>query len=101
MEKYLVYETVKRYIYGYEWLLGLQGRAESARAVTGRRCPGSGVGEDVLDVDRFFFYEKGYNSEAKSRKIDLKVRNREIDRLAEGNKQAIEEIWGSIAKTGF
>ena len=76
MEKYLVYETVKPYIYGYKWLLGLQGRAESDRAVTGRRCPGSGLGEDVLGVDQVFFYEKGSNSEAKSRKIYLKVRNR-------------------------
>ena len=33
-------------------------RAESARAVTGRRCPHSGVGEDFLVRRPFFFLPK-------------------------------------------
>ena len=32
-------------------------RAESARAVTGRRCPHSGEGEDFLTRQLGFFYE--------------------------------------------
>ena len=32
-------------------------RAESARAVTGKQCPNSGVGEDFLVRGPFFFYE--------------------------------------------
>ena len=46
-------------------------RAESARAVTGRRCPHSGVGEDFLAC-RPFLYENGRNSEMKSCTIDMK-----------------------------
>ena len=43
-------------------------RAESARAVTGRRCPYSGEGEDF--VARWpFFYECGPNTGTKSRKM--------------------------------
>ena len=48
-------------------------RAESARAVTGRRCPHSGVGEDFFCVSAVFFYKNGSNSETKCRKIDPKV----------------------------
>ena len=69
MEKYLVYETVKPYIYGYKWLLGLQGRAESDRAVTGRQCPGSGLGEDVLGVDQVFFTKKDLTLKRKVEKF--------------------------------
>ena len=32
--------------------------AESGRAVTGRRCPHSGVGEDFLVCRPFFFLQK-------------------------------------------
>ena len=39
-------------------LVFIQGlRAESARAVTGKQCPNSGVGEDFLVRGPFFFYE--------------------------------------------
>ena len=45
-------------------------RAESARAVTERRCPHSGVGEDYLARQPFFFfYKNGHNSETKSKKL--------------------------------
>ena len=33
-------------------------RAESARAVTGRRCPHSGEGEDFCDASTVFFFTK-------------------------------------------
>ena len=33
-------------------VIQLSGRTESARAVTGRRCPHSGVEEDFLRVER-------------------------------------------------
>ena len=46
-------------------------RAESARAVTGRRCPHSGVGEDFLAC-RTFLYENGRNSAMKSCTIGVK-----------------------------
>ena len=46
-----------------------------ARAVTGRLCPHSGVGEDFLARRPVFFYENDSSSGTKSQKIDLKVRN--------------------------
>ena len=48
-------------------------RAESARAVTGRRCPHSGEGEDFLTHRVFSFYENGCNSGTESRKMAPKV----------------------------
>ena len=49
-------------------------KAESARAFTGRQCPHSGVGEDFLALQLFFFfYKNGRNSETKCQKIDPKV----------------------------
>ena len=48
---------------------------ESARAVTGRRCPHSGEGEDFLTGQPGFFYENCCNSRTESRKIDPKVGN--------------------------
>ena len=50
-------------------------RAESARAVTGRRCPHSREGEDFLRGQPGSFYEKGCNSGTESRKIVPKVGN--------------------------
>ena len=50
-------------------------RAESARAVTGRRCPHSGEGEDFLTRQPGFFYENGCNSGTESRKMAPKVGN--------------------------
>ena len=50
-------------------------RAESARAITGRWCPHSGVGEDFLTRQPFFFYKNSNFSGTKSRKIDLRLRN--------------------------
>ena len=56
---------------------GPQGlRAESARAVTGRRCPHSGVGEDFLVRRPGSPHENGRNSETKSRTLDPKVPKR-------------------------
>ena len=46
---------------------------ESARSVTGRRCPHSGLMEDFLARQPVFFYENGRNSNKKSRTIDPKV----------------------------
>ena len=55
---------------------GLKGlRAESARAVTGRRCPHSGKGEDFLTCQPDFFYGNSCNSGTESRKIVFKVGN--------------------------
>ena len=50
-------------------------RAESARAVTGRRCPHSGRGEDFLSHQPDFFYGNICNSGTESRKIVPKVGN--------------------------
>ena len=50
--------------------------AESARAVTGRRCSHSGVGEDFLARRPGSPHENGRNSETKSRTIDPKVPKR-------------------------
>ena len=45
-------------------------RAESSRAVTGRRCPHSGVGEDFLERRPGSPHENGRNSGTKSRRLD-------------------------------
>ena len=50
-------------------------RAESARAVTGRRFLHSGEGENFLSRQPDFFYENCCNSGTESRKIDPKVGN--------------------------
>ena len=50
-------------------------RAESTRAVTGRRCPHSGEGKLFLMGQLDFFYENCCNSETESRKINPKVCN--------------------------
>ena len=49
--------------------------AESARAVTGRRCPHSLKGEDFLTSPPGFFYGNSCNSGTESRKIVSKVGN--------------------------
>ena len=54
----------------------------SPRAVTGRRWPHSGKGEDFLTGQPGFFYENGCNSGTESRKIDPKV----------GNEQALRGL---------
>ena len=47
-----------------------------ARAVTGRRCPHSGVGEDFLERRPGSPHENGRNSGTKSRKLDTLVPKR-------------------------
>ena len=44
-------------------------RAESARAVTGRRCPHSGEGEDFLTHQLFFFTKTAVTPERKVEKF--------------------------------
>ena len=72
-------------------------RAESARAVTGRQCPHSGVGEDFL-VRRPFFCENRRNSKTKVQKLIPRCK---MDRLSEGYKRAVNQIGGCIAKNKF
>ena len=61
---------------------GLKGlRAESARAVTGRRCPHSGRGEDFLTGQLNFFTETAVTPE---RKVEKSFPRWEINRHAEG-----------------
>ena len=56
-------------------------RAESARAVTGRRCPHSGEGEDFLTGQPDFFTETAVTPE---RKVEKWFPRWEINRHAEG-----------------
>ena len=56
-------------------------RAESARAVTGRRCPHSGEGEDFLSRQPDFFTETAVTSE---RKVEKLFPRWEINRHVEG-----------------
>ena len=65
--------------------------AESARAVTGRRCPYSGEGEDFLSCQLGFFYENCCISGTESRKIVPEV----------GKERAVYQNWGRMAKLGF
>ena len=50
-------------------------QAESARAVSGRRCPHSKEEEDILKGATGLFYENCCNSGTEGRKIDPKVGN--------------------------
>ena len=73
-------------------------RAESARAVTGRRCPHSGEGEDFLSRQPDFFTETAVNREWKVEKIDPKVGNEPSLRgLQMGHRPKL----GSYGKIGF
>ena len=56
-------------------------RTESARAVTGRRCPHSGMGEDFLSRQPDFFMETAVTSE---RKVEKSFPRWEINRHVEG-----------------
>ena len=56
-------------------------RAESARAVTGRRCPHSGKGEDFLTGQLNFFTE---TAETPERKVEKLFPRSEINRHGEG-----------------
>ena len=55
--------------------------AESARAVTGRRCPHSGEGEDFLSRQPNFFYGNSCNLD---RKVEKSFPRWEINRHVEG-----------------
>ena len=56
-------------------------RAKSARAVTGRRCPNSGKGEDFLTGQPDFFMETAVTPE---RKVEKSFPRWEINRHVEG-----------------
>ena len=73
-------------------------RAESARAVTGRRCPHSGKGGDFLTRQPFFFMKTAVTPE---RKVKKSFPRWEMNGLSEGYKQAVDQIWGRMAKNGF
>ena len=57
-------------------------RAESARAVTGRRCPHSGEGEDFLTSQPFFLFTK--TAVTPERKVEKSFPRWEINRHVEG-----------------
>ena len=69
-------------------------RAESARAVTGRRCPHSGEGEDFLTRHLGFFMKTAKTPERN-------VKKWEMNGLSEGYKRAVDQNWGRMAKIGF
>ena len=73
-------------------------RAESARAVTGRRCPHCGEGEDFLTGQLNFFTKTAVTPE---RKVEKSIPRWEINRHAEGYKWVIDQNWGHMAKIGF
>ena len=72
--------------------------AESARAVTGRRCPHSGEGENFLTGQLIFFTETAVTLE---QKVEKSFPRLEINRHAEGLKWVIDQNWGRMAKIGF
>ena len=78
---------------------GLKGlRAESARAVTDRRCPHSGKGEDFLTGQPDFFTETAVTPE---RKVEKSFPKWEMNGLSEGYQRAVDQNWGCMAKIGF
>ena len=64
-------------------------RAESARAVTGRRCPHSGEGEDFLTGQVDFFTKTAVTPE---RKVEKLIPRWEVNRLSEGYKRVVNKI---------
>ena len=73
-------------------------RAESARAVTGRRNSHSGVGEDFLTGQLNFFTKTAVTPEWK---VKISIPRWEINCHAEGYKWVIDQNWGCMAKMGF
>ena len=75
-------------------------RAESTRAVSGRRCPcpHSGVGEDFLARQPVLFTKRAVSWK---QKVEKSIQRCQIDRLAKVYKWAIDKIRGPIAKNGF
>ena len=69
--------------------------AESARAVTGRRCPHSGEGEDFLT---HLFTKMAITQKLKAEKS---ISRWEMDRLSLGYKGAVDQNWGRMAKIRF
>ena len=72
-------EIIRFFVYKYKDSLSSP-RAQSTRAVTGRRCPHSGKGEDFLTGQPDFFTETAVTSERKVEKLFPKT---EINRHAE------------------
>ena len=62
--------------------------AERARAVTGRRCPHSGVGQDFLPRRRVTLTKTAGTREQKVEKL---IRRCQIERIAEGYKRYSKE----------
>ena len=73
-------------------------RAESARAVTGRRRPHSGVGKTFWRVDQVFFRK---TTVTQKQKVEKLIPRCEMNCLSKGYKLAIDKIWGRMAKNGF
>ena len=63
-------------------------RAESNMAVTGRRCPHSGAGEDFARLSVFFTKTAVFGKQ----KVEKSIRRCQIDRRAESYKRAPDEI---------
>ena len=74
-------------------------RAESARAVTGRRCPHSGEGEDFLRHQPGFFFTK--TAVTSERKVEESFPRWEMNNHSEGYKWVIDQNWGCMAKLDF
>ena len=82
----------------YLWLSSPRARAESARAVTGRRCPHSGTGQDFLARNGPNRTKTGVTrqrSERFGRAQRLNGAN------AEGYKRPVDKNRGPISKNGF
>ena len=66
-----------------------------ARAVTGRRCPHSGEGENFLSHQPDFFTKTAVSRE---RKVEKLIPRWEMNGLSEGYKWALDQNWGRMAK---
>merc|ERR1711974_166832 len=73
-------------------------RAESARAVTGRRCPHSGTGQDFLARSGSSRTKTGVTRQRSERFGRAQRRN---GANAEGYKRPVDKNRGPISKNGF
>ena len=70
-------------------------RTESARAVTGRRCPHSGKGEKTFwRVNRVFFTKTAVTRE---RKVEKSLPRWEVNSPSKGYKRVVDQKWGGMA----
>ena len=80
------------------WTIPIIQPAESARAVTGKQCPHSGVGADFLACRPVFFME---TTLTRKRKVEKSIPRCEMDCLSEGYRRPLTKFGVVWQNTDF